>query len=310
MTTVPNIAVPTRRNAIRGGAAAALASLGGGRPLFAGERRGATARDRFWLWGHPAGAHDKGWGLPGTSRITPVEAAYYMSIPNAVMVRYEGKPDLPFDQYAVPFRALRQVVWSAVGAGGATDARERSAVLALARNSRNFSGVQMDDFFLGEPKDGKVAALSIPELRQLRDELRGGPRKLGLWVTLYTHQLNDSIKEHLKYCDDVTLWTWKAQDLNRLAANLEKARSLAPDSRLILGCYMWDYGTHKPMPAGAMQHQAELGLKWLQAGQIDGIIFLASCICDLGLETVEWTREWIGRNGARAVPGLREAGHV
>ncbi len=288
------------------GVAASFASLGARRPLFGEGRRGATARERFWLWGHPAGAHDRGWGLPGASRITPVEAAYYMSIPNVVMVRYEGKPELPFDQYAVPFRALRQVVWSAVGAGGATDAQERTAVLALALKSQNFTGVQMDDFFFSEPKDGKVAALTISELRQLRDQLRNGRKKLNVWVTLYTHQLNDPIREYLKYCDDVTLWTWKAQDLDHLPANLEKARSIAPDSRLILGCYMWDYGTHKAMPAAVMQHQAEHGLKWLQAGQIHGIIFLASCICDLGLESVEWTRDWIQRVGGRPVPALRE----
>ena len=303
--TVSSIADRTRRSAIVSGAVA-FASLGGGKPLSGAQRPRASARDRFWLWGHPAGAHDKGWGLPGASLITPVEAAYYMSIPNVVMVRYEGKPDPPFDRYAVPFRALRQVVWSAVGAGGATDSQERSAVLELARKARNFTGVQMDDFFFGKPKDGKVAALTIPELRQLRDQLRSGPTKLNLWVTLYTHQLNDPIGEYLKYCDDVTLWTWKAQDLDRLPANLEKARAIAPDSRLVLGCYMWDYGTHKPMPVAAMQHQAELGLKWLEAGRIDGIIFLASCICDLGLEAVEWTREWIRKTGGRPVPALRE----
>ena len=30
---------------------------------------------------------------------------------------------------------------------------------------------------------------------------------------------------------------------------------------------------------------------------IDGVIFLASCICDLELQTVEWTRQWIAEVG-------------
>jgi hypothetical protein len=46
-----------------------------------------------------------------------------------------------------------------------------------------------------------------------------------------------------------------------------------------------------------MKMQCEFGLKRIQSGQIDGIIFLASCICDLGLETVAWTKEWIAANG-------------
>ena len=41
----------------------------------------------------------------------------------------------------------------------------------------------------------------------------------------------------------------------------------------------------------------ELGLRWLREGRIEGMIFLASCICDLGIETVEWTRAWIAEVG-------------
>ena len=51
------------------------------------------------------------------------------------------------------------------------------------------------------------------------------------------------------------------------------------------------------MPVSVMQKQCQLGLQWLQQGQIEGMIFLASCICDLGLEAVEWTRKWIQEVG-------------
>jgi len=47
------------------------------------------------------------------------------------------------------------------------------------------------------------------------------------------------------------------------------------------------------MPLDAMARQCELGLRWLHEGRIEGMIFLASCICDLKLETVEWARNWI-----------------
>ena len=56
---------------------------------------------------------------------------------------------------------------------------------------------------------------------------------------------------------------------------------------------MYDYGEKKPMPISLMEQQCQLGLQWLQEERIEGMIFLASCICDLGLEAVEWTREWI-----------------
>ncbi len=46
------------------------------------------------------------------------------------------------------------------------------------------------------------------------------------------------------------------------------------------------------MTVTQMEHQCSLGLRWLHEGAIEGIIFLASCICDLELEAVEWTRQW------------------
>jgi len=42
-----------------------------------------------------------------------------------------------------------------------------------------------------------------------------------------------------------------------------------------------------------MRQQCELGLQWLKHDRIDGMIFLATNICDLGLEAVEWCRQWI-----------------
>ena len=47
------------------------------------------------------------------------------------------------------------------------------------------------------------------------------------------------------------------------------------------------------MPIALMEKQCQLGLQWLRSGRIDGMIFLASCICDLTLETVEYTKRWI-----------------
>src|ERR1700733_2850078 len=134
--------------------------------LFAGPARN-TIGDCLWLWCHFEGSHNGGWGLPAKSRITPVEAAAYMSIPNAIMVGYDGKAAAPFDQDQMPFQTLRSVVWSVVGAGGATENRDRDAVLELAMRKDNFNGVIMDDFFTGK-RDGNVASLNIAQLQELQ----------------------------------------------------------------------------------------------------------------------------------------------
>ena len=119
--------------------------------------------------------------------------------------------------------------------------------------------------------------------------------RLDAWVVLYTHEFDQEAKllPHLELCDVVTLWTWTAAELAHLEQNFERFEQIVGSKRKVLGLYMWDYGAKQPMPLEAMKHQCELGLRWFQEGRIEGMIFLASCICDLGLEAVEWARRWI-----------------
>ncbi len=256
-----------------------------------------VVRDKFWIWGHDAGSHDNQYGLQATSRMTPAEAAFYLGVPNLILVRYNDRPQPPFEQYALALRPLKQVVWSIVGAGGATASDEVASACKLAARFPNFSGVMMDDFFGYDPASGRVGVHTIAELQAVQGQLTVSGRKLDLWVVLYDHQLEHPVGGHLVVCDVVTFWTWTSERLVSLERNFERVEQLAPTSRKILGCYMYDYGNHKPMPIDRMEHQCELGLRWLRDGRIDGMIFLASCICDLELETVEWTREWIRKVG-------------
>lgn len=53
-----------------------------------------------------------------------------------------------------------------------------------------------------------------------------------------------------------------------------------------------------------MAAQCQLGLKLLNEGVIEGMVFLASCICDLDIDAVEWTREWIAQVGDYRVQDL------
>jgi len=405
-----------------------------------------TVRDRFWAWAHEAHVYDGLWGLPMNGRITPVEGAHFLGVPNIIMIRYEGEPAPPFEQYAVPFRSLKRVDWSLTGASGATSEEEREHVFRLAAGMPNLTGVFLDDFFtftgtakphwladnhpvfpvqltlqldaalpltrlelaqsdwpsgdyrsadfrvealdadgawqpiasgklpnaagarVGVPLDGTLraqlrlailgthdvrdarscglsglrlwtrteavagnrvrwqassshaghgpenlaqgegpdepeapAALSVEQLRTIRSRLDLQGRHLTLGVTLYTHQLAPRIRAHLNACDVVSLWTWEADDLVDLEANFARLKSLAPDKAVRLGCYLWDFGARRPMPVEAMKRQCEFGLQQLRAGAIEGMIFLATNVCDLRLETVEWTRAWIAEVGPQTL---------
>jgi len=229
--------------------------------------------------------------------MTPAEGALYLGVPNLIMVRYNDRPAPPFDQHARALSPLDRVVWSVVGAGGRTERDEVVVVRDLASRFPNIRGVMMDDFFRGRDADGGIAVFDLEELAALRGRLVVDGRKLDLWVVLYRHNLDPSVRDHLAQCDVVAFWTWRAEELDALERSFEDVERLAPSPRKVLGCYMWDYGTGKPMPISSMEHQCRLGLHWIREGRIEGMIFLASCICDLGLETVDWTRRWIREVG-------------
>ena len=259
-----------------------------------------TVKDHLWIWCHEAGSNNGLYGLPGESRMTPAEAAFYMGLPNLIMVVYENKPKPPFDRLAISFRPLKRVVWSIVG-DSSSDRNNKEpdidAVASVAAKFPNISGAMMDDFFHPKDAQGAIARYGADDIGRFRDRLHGAARKLDLWVVLYKHDLDLPVDKHLANCDVVTFWTWNASDLTDLTTNFERMESVAGSARKVLGCYMWDFGGGKPMPLELMKLQCEKGLQWLKEGRIDGMIFLSSVICDLDIETVEWTRKWIAEVG-------------
>lgn len=256
-----------------------------------------TVRDRLWLWCHPAGSHTRSrdqHGLPGPSSIGPADAAACLGIPNVLFVRYELDPPPPFEPHAWPLASLNQVVWSIEGGGGG----DVAPVLDLTKTLPNLRGVILDDYF------GRVAAGAVPDadgpfsvqaMRQLRQRLDACAPRLDAWVVLYVHEFGkeEVLRPHLDLCDVVTLWTWTAAELVNLESNFTRFERIVGRKRRVLGLYLWDYGAKQPMPLAALEHQCTLGLRWLVEGRIEGMIFLASCVCDLGLEAVEWARQWI-----------------
>ena len=229
--------------------------------------------------------------------MTPTECAHYLGVPNLIMVRYNGQPAPPFDQEMIALQSLREVVWSIVGAGGETFKGETQQVCDLASRFGNLSGAMMDDFFRPPDFDGPPALFAPDEVRAIQEQLRGNVSPLDLWVVLYDFQLHLPFEEYLRHCDVITFWTWKARDLPNLESSFQKLGSQLPDTRKLLGIYLYDYGDARPMPLRAVQSQCEMGLRWLRERRIEGLIFLASCIGDLGFETVEWTRQWIASVG-------------
>lgn len=407
----------------------------------------------MWIWAVDAsydwGAHEDGT-TPAKNRMTPVEGAVYMGVPNIMFIQYNGVPAAPFEQYYTPFKAMKQVYWTLSDNSNKAHSLgpEQEHVYKLAADNPNITGLLLDDY-IGGPVDplagsywlaqnnaefpielvitapGEIAAdslvlgqtawdaggyltkdfavdvskdginwneiaagempieagsikkLTFPEqrfkalrvrvlstydtdiamsagLRELRLFHEGRPvslagsaitasseypgheavkllaartteaapakrysaqvtpedlakakermqsiggRKLDLSAVVYSRQLDPEILPYLKDVDTILFWVWMAKDLKDLEAHMRRLKELFPDKKVFLGCYLWDFGTGQLMPMELMQLQCETGLKWLKAGEIEGMIFLCNNVMDKNLKAVNWTRDWIAKVG-------------
>lgn len=255
---------------------------------------------RLWLWAHPAGSHTSSpdlFGLSGSSSIHPAEAANYLRIRNLMMVRFAGLPQPPYDAAAADLADLDSVLWSVVGDASTVDGDdEAERVGDLAARYANISGAIMDDFFERPDADGQrqIAGHAPDEIDRIKACLseRAG-RPMSLWVVVYGHQLELDIGSHLARCDGVTFWSWTADELAQTRDRLTQLRRLAPGIPIRLGCYLYDYGGKREMSVDAMKAQCDEAEALIQEGVVEGLIFLASCICDLPLPAVTSARDWI-----------------
>lgn len=242
------------------------------------------------------------WKLPRVSRMTPVEAAVYMGTPNMHLVwlwrEEEPEPTPSWKQFALPLRAMKEVVWSIAHGHGLSFTDH---IFPLIADEANVTGVILDDFFTPQD-DGRYAAVKDSEFVELEKKLRLPRRKLDLWCVVYEQDLGKPIKKDLERMDVLGYFMWNSPSVPKIEEHVAAIEKLAPGKPLVLGLYLWDYAARKPMPMELVKLQSDIAMKLLKAGRIRGISFVASCICDLELEAVEWTREWIAKHANDIVP--------
>jgi hypothetical protein len=293
------------KNVTRGGVALSGLSLGLNTFNSASSYlKNEVVRDRLWLWGQNPGSHhldspEGGYKLPGKNLMDSREGCSFFGIDKCCRVTMSTGPFPPFDKEAEKIKDLKEVVWSAIGAGDVkqydNDQNDLDDVLRIAGKYPNITGAILDDFFLAAEVPGKSSGRhSLESITKISDRLHSfSERHLDLWMVWYTYQLDFNVGDYVKLSDVMTLWTWKGSDLPYLDANIQKLVEKTKGKRRFAGCYMWNYGESKPLTMDQMKYQLDRYYYWLKKGDIEGIIFCSNCIADIGLETVEYTRRWI-----------------
>ena len=257
-----------------------------------------SLKSRLWIWGQDPGTHhaerDNVYNLPGENKMTPDEGARYLGVENVCRVVMEDKPEPPFDGEAEKLKEFPKVAWSIIGScgsarnhGGGNDLDE---VIDLSKKYPNIVAGIMDDFMC----PSRMSVYTPDIIRGYADILHA--HNLSMWTVIYEHELMDEAAPYLAECDVITFWTWCGSNLKNLEENFSRVRSLCtPDKSLMVGCYLWNYGESRPLTMDEMKYQLDVYGAWLAEGKVDGIIFCSNCICDIGLDTVAYAKEWIAR---------------
>ncbi len=261
-------------------------------------------KDKLWLFASRAHDDDIWLGKSGNgrftkwSRITPAEGAAMLDVPNIIMIGSDGIP-APYSAdaygYMESFCRMKNVVWSITGSGGFRTGNEEQFICHLAEQYPNVTGAFADDFLGLGQSAGKTDEEKAEMVKAIRRTLDGACRPMSMWLTLYTRDLEACDPSLYGLFDNLTLWTWEYQELERLAENFELLEKKFPDHKKYLGIYILDYPSGEAIPNDYMELQCEYGLKLLREGRADGMIFLTNCVMGVGLPSEYWLRDWIDR---------------
>lgn len=262
-------------------------------------------QDRLWMWGHDTGAYDgpgNPYQIPLSESISMADAIRFMDIPNVCVIR----GGTPGPEYREQFKNVKRLTWNLSSGSNQSYYELREYDFGLLDEMPNLIGFDLDDFFRNQ-EDQTVqtsagervvspGALSLDELQALQMRMRRYSRPLELRAVLYSAQLKPSIAPALEIVDTVAFWTWCGIDLLKLEENFKKYREIVPQKPTLLGLYMWDFGNRKPMDLALMESQLNVALKLFKNGEVEGLIFHCTPLCNKNLEAVALSRQWIQKH--------------
>ena len=248
--------------------------------------------DKLWNWGHLEGSHNHILNLD--CQMTPESFAQEYGIKNAFIVSYGGNIQPPYNELAKRFAGLREIKWSVLG-DASTPLPEHElgntlAVCDASESAPNISGGVVDDFF--SPK--RIERFTPGVLKKMKQTLH--EKGLDFWCVLYRHEL-EVIKNYLDCFDGITFWIWKCEEIAALDDILEELFHAAEGKPIMLGVYLWDYGTGKIMDPALFTKQVEHYFELLKQRQIEGVIFCSNTIGDADLETNRILKKMIQKHG-------------
>jgi len=254
-------------------------------------------KDNIWLLGETPGSHhhEKYYQLPGVNKMTPMEGLAFFGIKN--LCRMKMRMDIGKSYVDDPYIVgdeMDRCCLSLIGAGSwkpnESKLDDMEEILEVARIDKRIMAAINDDFMCGNRPE--IYTPSV--LRAQRDKLHNAlDRPLEFWSVFYDRDVEKDVFAQSHEFDLTTYWTWYSENLRDLEDNLEWARSLTEDGRVILGVYMYDYGNACPISDDWMRRQLDFTYNAYESGKIEGMMLCSNCNADIGLSATDITKKWI-----------------
>ena len=269
---------------------------------------GDTIGDRLWMWGHHAmsfatmkGAKESGakewYNLPFDRRIDMADACREMGIPGCFIVRWRRLPtkeEMP--EYMKQFVNTKRIGFSITDSAPGSFNEKAALGFEYADKMPNMTTFVMDDYWSGA---GKMMR-PMSELVAVHEQLAARGMKLSVVLYADANGVKPEFKNVLDLCDEITFWFWKGKNTGGIEGQVAKLRDLiGPEKPVLLGQYMWDFGSKKPMPGATMENQLAQTSRLLAAKAIHGVIFHCTPLVDMDLDAVKVSRAWIKENASR-----------
>ena len=261
--------------------------------------------DRLWMWGHePECWHRYAeqfarLGMDPSNHCGQVAGCRMMGIRRNCMIRWQALPELPLsDEKVRELSTLDELAWSITDSDKTRSFLEKVDIaISMKKRLPNLTTVFLDDYFQSHMRP-------LDELRTARERVHAAGLKMAAVMYADVEGYRESDLPSAKLCDVIAIWFWKPDSFDEMERKVLKAKEfLGADMPLMLGLYMWNFGTEwGPVPGAKMKEQLAIAGKLLRNGTVGGLIFHPTMCADMDIPSVNISKAWIK---ALAGEGLR-----
>ena len=119
-------------------------------------------------------------------------------------------------------------------------------------------------------------------------------RPLGLWMVVYTHELDRPYwNDWMDSVDVVSLWIWDSSNLPKTAELVAQCRKRFPRQRINMGIYIRDYSKRAPVELAMLESELDAIRRLQKAGDVESYGILGGCLIDQHPVQAAFIRDYI-----------------